>query len=597
MNIVVIGAGGQAKVVLDILRYDTNFKIVGIIDRHKEQGETIDGHPLIGTLDKLPSLIKEYAIHGAIVAVGDNNVRKDYFDKLRAMGLMLINAIHPASTIAENTQIGQGVVVCQKATICVGASIGDNSIINTASIIEHETNVGAHTHIAPGVNIAGRCTIKDGVFIGIGSTIISSITVGKNSIIGAGSIVIRDIPKDVVAVGTPARVSHRVSPDREFSGLQVEFNQNGKDLTTLKTNEGVGDTTQIETSVIQETPVPTGVKDNLTGKNVLVTGGAGFIGSTLVRELLKEGANVVVLDNFLSGHKKNIAEVQEQITLIEGDIRDANLVDVLRSHRIEYVFNLAAEPYIPHCYDRPTQFFEINANGALNLLLACKQAGVRRILQYSSSEVYGTAREVPMTEDHITTPFSTYAVSKLAADRLSFTLFHEKQIPVIILRQFNVYGPRETHPYIIPELISQLSKSHKLKLGNIKARRDLTYVTDAARGAIELIKHKSAEGEVFNLGSGTEYSIEQMAQIIGKLFNRENIEIEVEEARLRPLDVERLLCDGTKVERLTGWTPQVSFEDGLRNTIKDYMDNGQKWLWETTFAPEEKIWHMDKEKV
>lgn len=332
----------------------------------------------------------------------------------------------------------------------------------------------------------------------------------------------------------------------------------------------------------------------LDGKNVLVTGGAGFIGSTLVRELLKENANVIVYDNFCSGDMSNVEEVKNRISILEGDVLDPNFKEILIKNEIEYVFHLAAEPYIPECYDRPAKFFQVNANGTLNVMLACKEAGVERVLHYSSSEVYGNAVYVPMDEHHPTMPLSSYSVSKLAADRLCFTLHHEQDVPVIILRQFNTYGPRETHPYIIPELITQLSKTNKLKLGNIRARRDLTYVEDAAKGAIALMKCRKAVGEVVNLGYGKDWSVEELANIIGKLMGWDKIDIKIEKKRLRPLDLERLQCDYSKARKLTGWKPETSLEEGLRKTIKWYEENGKKWIWETKIAPEEEIWKPKK---
>ena len=326
------------------------------------------------------------------------------------------------------------------------------------------------------------------------------------------------------------------------------------------------------------------------GSNVFVTGGAGFIGSTLVRELLKEKANVIVYDNFLIGDNSNLDEVKDQIKITRGDVLDKNLAQTLIDNKIEYVFNLAAEPYIPHCYDRPTRFFEINANGALNVLLASKAANVKRIIQYSSSEVYGSAKQVPMDENHVTLPLSTYAVSKLAADRLCFTLHHEQKIPVIILRQFNVYGPRETQPYIIPEIITQLNKGSKLHLGNITARRDFTYVQDAARGAIELMKRKEAEGEVFNMGTGIDHSIEDIAKYIGEIMGHDKIDITVDKNRLRPLDVQQLQCNNSKMRKLTGWEPRVGFKEGLRHTVDHFKESGCKWLWETKIREEDKLW-------
>ncbi len=329
---------------------------------------------------------------------------------------------------------------------------------------------------------------------------------------------------------------------------------------------------------------------DIENRKVLVTGGAGFIGSNLVKELLKEKAKVVVYDNFFSGDLSNLREVEKRITIIEGDILDPGFEDILKKNRIECVFNLAAEPYIPYCYYRPGRFFEVNASGALNILLACKKSKVKRMVQYSTSEVYGSARYVPMDEHYFTLPLSTYAVSKLAADRLCYTLYHEQGIPVIILRQFNAYGPGETQPYIVPEIITQLAKSNKLKLGNLRARRDLTYVEDAARAAVALMKCDDAVGEAVNVGTGEDWSVEEIARIIGDLMGHSKIEIEVEEGRLRPLDVERLQCSYFRLYKLTGWNPQVNLKDGLRKTIDYYVKTGKKWLWESKIAPEEEIW-------
>lgn len=333
----------------------------------------------------------------------------------------------------------------------------------------------------------------------------------------------------------------------------------------------------------------------LRGKKAMVTGGAGFIGSTLVRELLKEGVEVVVYDNFVSGDRSNLKDIENRVEILEGDILDPNLNDIMHQNGIDCVFNLAAEPYIPHCYDRPRKFFEVNATGALNVMLACKDAGVQRVLQYSSSEVYGSARYVPMDEHHPLRPCSTYAVSKLAADRLCYSLYKEQNLPIIILRQFNTYGPRETHPYIIPELITQLDRGNRLKLGNVKARRDLTYVDDAVQGAIELMQCDKAVGEVVNLGQGRDWSVEELAQIIARLMERQQVDIQVEKVRLRPLDVERLNCSYFKAMTLFNWRPQISLEEGLGRTIDWYRQNGGRWVWETKMATEEEVWHGGEE--
>jgi len=320
--------------------------------------------------------------------------------------------------------------------------------------------------------------------------------------------------------------------------------------------------------------------NNLSGERVLVTGGAGFIGSALVRELLKNNAEVVIYDNFLYGDHSNLAEIEKDLEIVNGDVLSWKLYDIIKKRDVKYVFHLAAEPYIPHCYDNPEKFFDVNVKGTMHLLMACKTLDVERIVHFSTSEVYGTAQYTPMDENHPTLPLSTYAVSKLAADRTCFVFSHEHKIPVVILRPFNCYGPRETQPYVIPEIITQLAKTNVVELGNIKAKRDFTYVEDTARGTIEIMRSDIPNGEVVNLGSNKAYSIEELALLIGKIIGYESIEINIDNSRLRPLDVNILQCDYTKANKFTGWTPKIDIEEGLKRTVQWYMENGRRWTWE-----------------
>lgn len=316
-------------------------------------------------------------------------------------------------------------------------------------------------------------------------------------------------------------------------------------------------------------------------QKVLVAGGAGFVGSQLVRELLDAGARITVYDNFLHGTRQNLEDVKGRIEVVIGDVLDEyKLLDTFQSQKPRFAFNLVGDTYVPSAYDVPKRFLRVNVEGTMNVLLAAKSAGVERTVYVSSTEVYGEARSVPMDEQHVLAPVNTYAVTKLAADRICYTFHHEHGVPVIIARIYNCYGPRETQPYVIPEIITQLDKGPVVELGNVEARRDFTYVSDTARGLMATMLSDVPNGEAVNVGSNRTYSIRELVHAIAPLMGHERCEIRTDPRRLRRFDVERFQCDPTRLRASTDWEPRVALEDGLRRTIAWFRENGRAWSWE-----------------
>lgn len=310
--------------------------------------------------------------------------------------------------------------------------------------------------------------------------------------------------------------------------------------------------------------------------NACVIGGAGFLGSHLVDHLVEErNCNVLVLDNLISGLKKHVNPKAEFRWF---DIRDDEdeLARVLAKHRIEYVFNYAAEPYIPECFERPKHFFTINAVAVLNVLNACQKAGVRGVLQVSSAEIYGDLKG-KIKETDAVAAHSTYGVSKLAADGLVQVRWREAKVPAVAMRQFNCVGERETHEYVIPEIISQLARGPVVRLGN-NSFRDFQYAGDAVRMAVELLE-KGQPGEVYNMGSEEGVKIYDLARLIGKLMGHEDITIEVNPAKVRPWEIWHLQSDNTKLYAVIECRPQVGLEEALRRTINYFKNNGNRWDW------------------
>ena len=311
---------------------------------------------------------------------------------------------------------------------------------------------------------------------------------------------------------------------------------------------------------------------NYNEKRILVTGGAGFIGSEVVSQLIKKNAMVTVLDNFSYGKKQYLPK-KKKLKIIKGDITDEKVVSRAVKDQ-EFIIHLAALPFIPDSFHYPANFFNVNANGSVNLLWKSIQSKtVTRFIHISTSEVYGTAQHTPMDENHPTVPHSTYAVSKLAGDRVAFTLHKEHGFPVVIIRPFNSYGPQYTQPYIIPEIMNQLLIGNKeLMLGNIDATRDFTYVSDTANAIIRSLDSKKAIGEIINVGSGNEISIRDLAFKISKVAKKK-IKIRHDESRERPYDVNRLICNNKKASKLLGWKPKINMDQGLKKLFQWAINN------------------------
>ena len=314
--------------------------------------------------------------------------------------------------------------------------------------------------------------------------------------------------------------------------------------------------------------------------SVLVTGAGGFIGSHLVERLVAEGARVRALVHYNSRNDPGLLKLLPEDTLVKLDLMPADLLDPFAVQQsvegMDVVFHLGALISIPYSYRHPYHVAETNVMGTLNVLQACRNAGVRRLVHTSSSEVYGTALRVPIDEDHPLQGQSPYSASKIGADKLAESYFCAYELPVVTLRPFNTYGPRQSDRAVIPTIIAQALTQDVVHLGNLDARRDLTYVTDTVDGFLKVAEAADVEGKTYNLGAGSDITIGELAEKIIKLVGR-SVKIEVDEARLRPegSEVQRLLADNTLAKVDLGWEPRISLDEGLRQTIEwisDHMD-------------------------
>jgi NAD dependent epimerase/dehydratase len=310
---------------------------------------------------------------------------------------------------------------------------------------------------------------------------------------------------------------------------------------------------------------------------ILVTGADGFIGSHVVETLVKSGHDVrafVLYNSFNSWGWLDESDkaIRDSIDIFAGDIRDPHGVDKAVEKQ-EVILNLAALIAIPYSYHSPDTYIDTNIKGTLNILQAARRHGVKRVVQTSTSEVYGTAQYIPIDEAHPLHPQSPYAATKVGADQLALSFHASFDVPVGILRPFNTYGPRQSARAVIPTIISQLANKSKVKLGSLSPTRDFSFVQDTANGFLAAAQSDAIVGQTINLGSGFEISIKETAETIAKLMNTK-LELVDDEQRVRPenSEVERLHASIEKAKTLLGWQPELKglagFETGLKNTIE-----------------------------
>lgn len=309
---------------------------------------------------------------------------------------------------------------------------------------------------------------------------------------------------------------------------------------------------------------------------VLVTGADGFIGSHLTEMLVQQGAKVKALSYYNSFNHWGWLEDLDclpEIDVISGDIRDVNFCRAL-TRDVDIIFHLAALIAIPYSYQAPQSYIDTNIKGTLNICQAALENKCQRMLQTSTSEVYGTARYAPIDENHPLQPQSPYSASKIGADALAMSFFHAFSLPLVIARPFNTFGPRQSARAVIPTVITQLAAGkHTLDLGDTRPKRDFTYVADTCRSMIALVESDKAIGEAVNIGSNSEISIHDLVHQIAAIMGKK-VTLAVSEERLRPKNSEvfRLWCDNRKYKSLTGNQMTHTLQEGLEKTVAWFMD-------------------------
>jgi NAD dependent epimerase/dehydratase len=315
---------------------------------------------------------------------------------------------------------------------------------------------------------------------------------------------------------------------------------------------------------------------NWQGSRVLVTGAGGFIGSHLAERLVQLGADVraMVHYNALGSHGwLDKSPCHDAIDIRPGDICDRDSVKGAVDG-VEVVFHLAALIGIPYSYTAPASYVRTNVEGTLNILQSARELGGVRVVQTSTSEVYGSAKLVPISESHALQGQSPYSASKIGADKLAESYYLSFGLPVVTVRPFNTFGPRQSARAVIPTIITQGLAGETIRLGSLHPTRDMNYVANTVDGFLAAAQAESAIGQTINLGSGREISIGDLVQLISRQLNTP-INVQSDSARLRPdnSEVDRLMADNTLARELTGWTPRVDLEEGIARTIAWIRDH------------------------
>jgi len=313
---------------------------------------------------------------------------------------------------------------------------------------------------------------------------------------------------------------------------------------------------------------------NWKNKSILITGAGGFVGSHLTEQMVERGARVRAFVRYNSrgdwGMLKLLPKTKlHEIEVFAGDLRDSYTVR-RAVQKTEIVFHLGSLIAVPYSYVHPRETIETNVMGALNIMSAASEAGVERVIHTPTSEVYGTARYVPIDEKHPLQGQSPYSASKIGADMVAQSFSCSFGLPVVIIRPFNTFGPRQSARAVIPTIITQaLSPGAQIALGSTQPTRDYTYVDDIVDAFIKAAETKDIIGELINIGSGFEISIGGIAKKIMTILGIDK-PVTLDNKRVRPSrsEVERLCCDNTKAKRLLGWEPQISFDEGLKRTIQ-----------------------------